>query len=129
MIKNNFFSKFYNQKISYLLILILSILFIFTLINNFSLRERIRALQNSKFQVNQKILLFAEKFIDKVIKTDKEVSAEERLELENDLREINDIQITEAWERFVLSKDENEAQKNVKNLLAILLRKIREKTE
>jgi|YNPMSStandDraft_1061717.scaffolds.fasta_scaffold07955_7 flagellar biosynthesis/type III secretory pathway M-ring protein FliF/YscJ len=129
MIKNNFFSKFYNQKISYLLILILFILFIFTLINNFSLRERIRALQNSKFQVNQKILLFTEKFIDKVIKTDKEVSAEERLELENDLREINDSQITEAWERFVLSKDEDEAQKNVKNLLAILLRKIREKTE
>jgi len=125
MIKSNFLSKIYSQKLSYFVSLVLLILFILTLLNNFSLREKIRTLESKNFQTNEKILVFTEKFIDKVVKTNKEVTAEERLELENDLREINDSEIIQSWEKFVLSKNEDEAQKNIRDLLLTLLKKIR----
>ena len=73
---------------------------------------------------NEKNLLFLKLFVKTVIKSDQEVNFETRLKLENAVRELNEPEILTAWQNFVNSKSEAEAQQNVKNLLDILVDKI-----
>ena len=76
---------------------------------------------------NAKYLDFLKMFIKLVIKSDKEVDFETRLKLENNVRELsaeyNDPEILLQWQKFVASTNESEAQKNVKDLLAMLVDK------
>ena len=76
-------------------------------------------------QINAKTLNFTILFIERVLKSTGEVSFEERLELENAVRDMNDQEIFAQWKKFVNSKTEETAQKEVKNLLEILVKKIR----
>jgi hypothetical protein len=46
------------------------------------------------------------------------------LKLENAVREIQDKEILDQWIKFTESKTEDEAQKNVKDLLEILVNKL-----
>jgi len=73
---------------------------------------------------NDKILSFFKTFIDKVLKSDKEVSFRERLKLENEVRDLNDKDILAQWEKFISSATEQEAQKEVTNLLDLLINKV-----
>jgi hypothetical protein len=76
-------------------------------------------------ELNQKVLDFNKMFIEKVLKADREVDFETRLTLENAVRGLKDEEIMSAWQKFVGSKTELEAQNNVKNLLGLLANKIR----
>lgn len=73
---------------------------------------------------NDKILNFTKLFIDKVLKSNTEVSFEDRLKLENAVRDIGDDQILKQWQAFIECKTETQAQEEVKNLLEILVNKI-----
>lgn len=75
-------------------------------------------------QMNVSIVGFTNLFINKVLKSIDEVSIEDRLKLENAVREIGDKDILDQWNRFLASKDQKEAQVEVKNLLEILMSKI-----
>ena len=78
-------------------------------------------------EVNQrrdKVGAFLRLFIDKVLNTTGEVVFEERLKLENEMRELKDDQLLSLWQRFVDSKSPADAQKNLKGLLAGLAEKI-----
>ncbi|MCS7200730.1 MAG: hypothetical protein NZ822_01090 [Patescibacteria group bacterium] len=75
--------------------------------------------------INEDVLNFTKFFIDNVIKVDREVSLETRLKMENEVRNLNDEQILKAWENFVNSQTEDEAQKNIRELLLILINKIK----
>lgn len=70
-----------------------------------------------------KIVDFTKLFIEKVLKAEKEVSFEDRLKLENAVRDLNDDEILMQWEKFTTSKTEIEAQTAVKNLLELLVGK------
>ena len=76
---------------------------------------------------NAKYLDFLKMFIKLVIKSDKEVDFETRLKLENSVRQLaeeyNDPEILLQWQKFVASTDEAAAQKNVKDLLSMLVDK------
>ena len=74
-------------------------------------------------QSSNRNLDFLQMFVKNVIKSDKEVDFDTRLKLENAVRELNDNEVLEKWQRFVDSKDEIEAQNNVKDLLDLLVRK------
>lgn len=74
---------------------------------------------------NEKIVLFNRTFIEKVLRSTSEVSFEDRLRLENAVRDLNDKEILDRWNLFVASKTETEAQENVKELLSLLARKIK----
>jgi len=76
-------------------------------------------------KINEKILNFTSLFIEKVLKAEGEVDFETRLKLENAVREINDQEILTEWQKFVDSKTESEAQQEVKNLLELLMNKIK----
>mgnify|MGYP001585986631 FL=1 len=74
-------------------------------------------------QNNTKIVNFTKLFIEKVLKAEKEVSFEERLILENAVRDLSDNDVLTQWEKFTDSKTETDAQEEVKNLLDLLVKK------
>ncbi len=75
------------------------------------------------YQHNEKILDFTKLFITKVLKAESEVSFEDRLQLENAVRDINNKAIFDQWQNFTESKTEAQAQQEVKNLLELLINK------
>lgn len=80
-------------------------------------------LQTKEF--NEKILNFTSHFITKVLKAEEEVDFETRLKLENAVRNLGDNEILTQWQKFVGSRTETEAQTEVKNLLEMLINKIK----
>lgn len=74
---------------------------------------------------NEKVLDFVKLFIAEVLKAETEINFETRLKLENAVRNLGDAEILEQWNKFVNSKTETEAQNQVKNLLELLVKKIK----
>lgn len=79
---------------------------------------------NQAYQYNEKILDFTKLFITKVIRANTDVSFEDRLQLENAVRDINDEEIFNQWQKFTEDKLEAQAQEDVKILLDLLVSKI-----
>lgn len=73
---------------------------------------------------SEQISAFARLFVQKVLKSDKEVDFESRLELENAVRGLDDAEMLDGWNKLVNSKDEKEAQAAVKGLLEMIVNKI-----
>ena len=76
-------------------------------------------------RINEEVLNFAKFFIEKVLKAEGEVDFETRLKLETAVRELKDEEILAQWQKFVDSQTEIEAQQEVKNLLELLISKIK----
>jgi len=77
------------------------------------------------YQFNEKVLSFTRFFASEVLGSGGEVSFETRLSMENVVRNLNDEDILIKWKAFTASETTNEAQNNVKDLLNILLGKIK----
>ena len=69
---------------------------------------------------NDAAVQFTKMFINDVINTTVAVDFETRLRLENAVRALNDEQIFSQWRKFVDSKTETDAQKEVRALLQLL---------
>lgn len=67
---------------------------------------------------------FLKYFIDKVINTKGVLSFDDRVKLENDVRQIQDPALTTLWETFVGSKDSKTAQENAVKLMSMLTNKM-----
>ena len=76
-------------------------------------------------QLNNRVLNFTKIFITEVLKARTEVDFETRLRLENAVRDLNDHEILSQWQAFTDSKTEAEAQDKVKDLLDMLVNKIK----
>lgn len=87
------------------------------------LRQTRAALETQK--TNEKVLDFTKLFIGKVLKAETEVDFETRLNLENAVRNLNDEEILAQWQKFAGSETEAIAQEEVKNLLEMLVNKIK----
>ena len=61
-------------------------------------------------------------FVNKVLRARNEVDFETRLDLENQVRGLNNPEILAGWREFTQSQTESEAQENVKSFLEILIR-------
>lgn len=116
-----------NAKTLYLLILLLLGGNIFFGANSFQAQKKFEERQQIVHAqvLNEKVLDFSRMFIYNVLQAEKEVDFEIRLKLENSVRSIGDEDILEQWQKFIASNDEVQAQKEVKNLLSLLLSKIR----
>ena len=75
-------------------------------------------------QINDKIVFFTQLFIDKVLSGQTDVSFEDRLQLENAVRELNDQEIFDQWQKFIKSENDQQAQEEVAELFIMLLDKI-----
>ena len=74
---------------------------------------------------NEKVLEFSKLFIKEVLKAETEVNFDPRLKLETAVRNLGDEEILNQWQKFVDSKTEAGAQEEVKNLLEVLLNKVK----
>ena len=63
---------------------------------------------------------FLKLFIDTVLNTKETISFENRVKLENDIRQLGDKQVTNQWEAFVASKDTKVAQEAAVKLMSML---------
>jgi len=113
-------------------VLVIAVIFILVatnivaLIGYFSAKQELAKARQEviRQQVNVKVLNFTNLFIAKVLKAENEVSFEDRLKLENSVRDLNDPELLSQWNKFVDSKTPEDAQKEVKNLLEMLVKKI-----
>lgn len=76
-------------------------------------------------QINDKVLVFSQLFFDKVLQGTKTVSFDDRLQLENAVRALNDKTIFDAWTNFTNAKDQADVQKAFYGLFQLLLKKIK----
>jgi len=75
-------------------------------------------------QTNEKVVSFLNLFIEKVLKSNTEVSFEDRLKLENAIRDLNDPVLLQKWEQFTGGTNVDQIQQAVKDLLEALVKKI-----
>lgn len=75
-------------------------------------------------EANEKAVYFAKLFIDKVLMGEGEVDFEDRLKLENSVRDINDQKIFDQWQAFLNSQSDGELQDSAGRLLEFLFDKI-----
>ena len=87
------------------------------------LRQTQIALQTQT--TNEKVLEFSKLFIKEVLKAETEVNFDTRLKLETAVRNLGDEEILNQWQKFVDSKTETGAQEEVKNLLEMLVNKVK----
>jgi len=115
-----------RDKIVYLIIVLLLLMDIVFVGQYFASLERVKIAQNllATYQHNEKVINFAKMFVSKILKADGEVSFEDRLALENAVRDINSQPIFDQWQKFINAKNETEAQIELKNLLELLINKV-----
>jgi len=116
---------FYRKIFSFALVALLLLATAFLGYNCWLGQKEIAALrvESAAFHRQDQSLKFLQLFIKKVLKANTEVSFETRLQLESDIRQLNDDKIFAQWQSFVNSKTETEAQNNVKDLLDLLVDK------
>jgi len=82
--------------------------------------------QADKIGTNIQVSRFLKLFVDVVLstKTGQTISYDDRVKLENDVRQIMDIDITKQWDNFVGSKNGQIAQENAISLMKLLTDKL-----
>ena len=115
-----------NQKTILIVILVLLAGSVFFGLRYFTVQKELGQAQAvlETQKINEKVLEFTKLFIEKVLKAETEIDFETRLQLENAVRDLNDEEILTHWQNFTESKTEIEAQKELKDLLEILVNKI-----
>src|SRR5207244_3753998 len=109
-------------------VIVLIVGVIFLGIGNYLAAKKNQQLQRqlSTQKTNGKIVSFLILFTDKVLKSNQEVSFDDRLRLENAVRDLNDPDILAKWQKFTQSQDQSEVQKSVVDLLETLVKKIQQ---
>lgn len=72
----------------------------------------------------QKTTAFLNLFIEKVLKSDGVVDFETRLQLETSVRDLKNPEIISAWQNFIDSQNETDAQNRVRELLDIIAKSL-----
>ena len=78
----------------------------------------------TKIDTRIQISRFLRFFIDTVLNTKGTISFDDRVKLENDIRQIKDADLTKSWDNFVASKDGKVAQVNAVKLMSLLSAKL-----
>ena len=116
-----------KPKIILIIVLILLAGNVFLGVKYFSVVKELRQTQTAlqTQTTNEKVLEFSKLFIKEVLKAETEVNFDTRLKLETAVRNLGDEEILNQWQKFTESKTEVQAQEEVKNLLEMLMNKIR----
>lgn len=75
-------------------------------------------------ETNAKAALFAKLFIDKILLSQGTVGFDDRLKLENAVRDLNDPEIFAKWQKLTASSGDAETQQIVGSILKMLISKI-----
>jgi hypothetical protein len=112
-----------NKIITILIILILLVAVIFFGFKYFSTQSQLQKI-SSISKINTNVLAFDKLFVEKVLKTQGEVSYQDRLNLENTVINTKDNTIIDGWHNFLASTTEADAQSRVLVLLSMFTDKI-----
>jgi len=121
------------QKLKLAIIIVISLLTVATIslsIGCYMLLGELREVK-SKLQVqetSQKASVFANLFVNKILLSTGTVNFEDRLKLENAVRDLNDPEIVSKWQKFTDSNGDAETQTLVGDILILLLNKITPQT-
>lgn len=111
-----------TKLVAIIIVLLVAGNILFTAMYFLNRAELLRLQEQLKVQqTNEKSLFFAKLFIDKVLLSAGTVNFEDRLKLENAVRDINDPKIFAKWEEFTNSQNDRESQIAVGNLLKLLI--------
>lgn len=115
-----------NKKVVTILIIVLALGLGFFGWQYVLLRGQLQTAEQSiaSQQINKKVLVFSQLFVTNVLQGSKEVSFDDRLQLENAMRDIKDPELFAAWQKFTGAKDQAEIQQQFSNLFQLLLKKI-----
>jgi hypothetical protein len=82
--------------------------------------------QTDKIGTNIQVARFVKLFVDVVLNTEtgQTISYENRVKLENSVREIKDKDIMKQWDKFVVSTNAKDAQMNAVSLMKLLTNKL-----
>ena len=116
-----------KPKITLIIIFIFLVSSVFFGVKYFAVQKELRQTQAvlEIQKTNEKVLEFTKLFIEKVLKAQTEVDFETRLKLENAIKDLKDEEILAQWQKFTESKTGVQAQEEVKNLLEMLVSKIK----
>ncbi|OGZ68748.1 MAG: hypothetical protein A3D44_02005 [Candidatus Staskawiczbacteria bacterium RIFCSPHIGHO2_02_FULL_42_22] len=78
----------------------------------------------SAIRLNDTVANFADLFIAKVLRANGEISFEDRLKIENAVRDTEDKDIYDQWQKFVGAGTEAEGREEIKNLLQLIVDKL-----
>jgi len=92
-------------------------------ISLFIAHKKVQEVEQS-VHVKTKVLDFANLFINKVLRAQGEISFEDRLKIENAVRDTQDKEIYDEWQKFIGVKTEEEGREEIKNLLQLIVNKI-----
>jgi len=92
-------------------------------ISLFVAHKKVQEVEQS-VHVKTKVLDFANLFINKVLRAQGEISFEDRLKIENAVRDTQDKEIYDEWQKFIGVKTEEEGREEIKNLLQLIVNKI-----
>src|SRR5574344_2857259 len=95
-----------NSKITIplVIILLLSNIFVSWFLFTYKIENNKLRIEIENQQKNNEIMSFTKLFISKVLNGTGEVSFEDRLQLENMTKNINDKDIIDSWQSFTKSK-------------------------
>jgi hypothetical protein len=115
-----------QTRLLWAVIVVFAVVSAVLLVQNLNLRKELQQDQAAltKSVLNQQAVTFLQAFVDKVLRAQGEVSFDDRLQLENMVRDLKDDAILAEWNKFVNSQTPAAAQEEVKNLLELLTRKI-----
>ncbi|MEI6479094.1 MAG: hypothetical protein WCO18_02255 [bacterium] len=115
MLKNNLFAS--------ILILILLAGNIYLSVQYFSVSKQLQQTKSqgiSNNSVRTQAALVLKEYLNIVLDTQGTTSADDRIKLESDLRQMQDTAITTQWESFIASKDTKTSQENAVKLIGLL---------
>lgn len=94
-------------------------------IDDYQFRKSVASSQSESGRAETaKAAEFLNFFIEKVLNSETEVSFEDRLKLENMVRDLNDERILLIWNKFTGAETSEDVQKYCKQLLTALTEKI-----
>ena len=79
---------------------------------------------SEKYSQDKKIVYFTSLFVNNMLGSSKDISFEDRLKMENAVRDINNKEIFDQWEKFTKSADGTNAQENAKALLDLIVKNL-----
>ncbi len=116
------------EKVKFLIIVIILISAILAGVSFLYVFNRIELNNAQKLlkvqQINEKALSLTKFFVEKVLQGQSEVNFEDRLKLENAVRDLNDQKVFLQWQKIVKSKTDKETQQEVGAFLNLLLNKL-----
>lgn len=115
-----------SKSAAYILIAVLAVVTLFLGAKYLEQKSELKELRQETAMVEEsnETEAFLKLFIDKVLGANGEVSFEDRLKLETEVRDLDNPAILDAWNAFVGSQTSDEAQSNLRALITITVQNL-----